>query len=148
MVASFGLMLPSASLYAKQHMAISLKGTSVIPSVITEAKGKGKIFVFPNRTVSGSIQPYGFVATEAYIHVAAAGKNGPQVITLIKTANGSFEVPDEARLTRAQYKSYMAGKLYVTVRSNRYPQGEIRAQIPLMRTSTSSRYRVKVQHYQ
>jgi hypothetical protein len=131
-----GLLLASANLHAKQHLAISLKGTSEMPPVTTAAKGKGKIFVFPNRMVSGSIHYSGLVATMAYIHEAADGENGPPIITLQRTANGSFVVPDDARLTSAQYKSYMAGKLYVNVRSTRHPDGEISARLPRLRTST------------
>ncbi len=135
LMVSFGLLLASANSQARQHMAISLKGTSEMPPVTTAAKGRGKIIVFPNRMVSGTIHASGFVATKAYIHVAAAGENVPHIITLNKNSDGSFEVPDDARLTRAQYRSYMAGKLYINVRSTRYPAGEIRAQLPLMRTS-------------
>jgi len=132
---SLGLLLATANLQAKQHMAISLKGAAETPPVKTAAKGRGKIIVFPNRMVSGTIHSSGFVATRANIHLAAVGKNGPSIITLIRNADGSFEVPDDARLSRAQYRSYMDGKLYVNVRSTLYPAGEIRAQLPLMRTS-------------
>ena len=141
LMASLGLLLVSTNLYAKQHLEISLKGTSETPPVVTAAKGKGKIIVFPNRMVSGSIHPSGLVATKASIHVAAVGENGPPIITLNKAANGSFDVPDDARLTKAQYKSYMAGKLYVNVRSTRYPAGEIRAQVARFRTSARPLYR-------
>ena len=135
LMAALSLLLLSANVQAKPHMAITLKGTAVMPPVTTMAKGKGRIFVFPNRMVSGTIHTSGFVATRAYIHMAAPGENGPHIITLIKNDNGSFEVPEEARLTRAQYTNYMAGKLYINVHSTRYPTGEIRAQIPLMRTA-------------
>ena len=135
LMAALSLLLLSANLQAKQHMAITLKGTAEMPPVTTQSKGKGKIFVFPNRMVSGTIRTSGFVATRAYIQMAGAGENGPHIITLIKNEDGSFEVPEEARLTRAQYTSYMAGKLYVNVRSNSHPAGEIRAQLPLMRTA-------------
>lgn len=136
---SFCFLLASASLNAKQHLAISLKGTSEMPPVTTKAKGKGKIIVFPNRVVSGIIHSSGFTATRAFIHVAAVGKNGPPIIELQKASNGSFEVPDEAKLTKAQYQSYMDGLLYVSVRSTRYPAGEIRAQVPRFRTSSRLR---------
>ena len=140
LLASLGLLLASANLHAKQHLVISLQGASEMPPVKTAAKGRGRIIVFPNRMVSGSIHPSGLVATKAYIHVAAVGENGPPIITLNKTDSGSFEVPDDARLTKAQYKSYMAGKLYVNVRSTRHPAGEIRAQLPRFRTSARPRY--------
>ena len=129
------LLLASANVHARQHLAISLKGASETPPVTTAAKGKGKIIVFPNRMVSGSIHSSGIAATTAYIHEAADGENGPPITTLVKTANGSYVVPDDARLTSAQYQSYMAGKLYVNVRSARHPDGEIRAQLPRLRTS-------------
>ena len=139
---SAGLLLASANLQAKQHLAISLKGASAMPPVTTTAKGRGKIIVFPNRMVSGYIHSSGFVATKAYIHVAVVGENGPAIITLNKISNGSFEVPDDARLTKSQYKSYMDGNLYVNVRSTRYPAGEIRAQVARFRTSARPMYRV------
>lgn len=142
LTAVLGLLLVSANLHARQHLAISLKGTSETPPVTTPGKGKGKIVVFPNRMVSGTIHPSGFIATKAYLHVAAAGENGPAIITLNKISNGSFEVPDDARLTKSQYKSYMDGKLYVNVRSIRYPAGEIRAQVARFRTSAKPMYRV------
>ena len=126
--------MASENLHAEQHLAITLKGAAEMPPVTTAAKGKGKIIVFPNRMVSGSIRSSGLVATKAYIQVAAVGENGPPIITLQKTANGSFYVPEDARLTRGQYNSYMAGKLYVNVRSTGHPDGEIRAQLPRLRT--------------
>ena len=135
LISSLGLLVASENLHAEQHLAITLKGAAEMPPVTTAAKCKGKIIVFPNRMVSGSIRPSGLVATKAYIHVAAVGENGPPIITLEKTANGSFYVPENARLTKAQYNSYMAGKLYVNVRSTGHPNGEIRAQLPRLRTN-------------
>lgn len=140
LAAALGLMLASASLHARQHLVIVLKGAYEMPPVKTAAKARGRIIVFPNRMVSGSIYPSGLNATKAHIHEAAVGENGPPIITLNKRDDGSFEVPDDARLTKAEYKSYMAGKLYVSVRSTRHPAGEIRAQLPRFRTSGRLRY--------
>jgi len=123
------LLLASANLYAQQPMSISLNGAAEVPPVTTSATGTGQITVLPDHTVSGNIKIFGLLPTMAHIHEAAAGENGPAIITLTKTANDSFAVPADAKLTAAQYTSYMAGKLYVNVHSAQYPNGEIRAQL-------------------
>jgi hypothetical protein len=123
------MLLISANLYAQQPMSISLEGGSQVPSVTTLATGTGQITVLPDHTVSGSIKTSGIVSTMAHIHEAAAGKNGPPIITLTKTTNDSYAVPPGAKLTDAQYTSYMADNLYVNVHSAKYPDGEIRAQL-------------------
>lgn len=123
------LLMISANLYAQQPMSITLKGSAEVPPVNTAATGSGQITVLPDHTVSGSIKVSGLVPTMAHIHEAAVGKNGPPIITLVKTADDSFAVPAKARLTDAQYASFTAGKLYLNVHSAQYPNGEIRAQL-------------------
>lgn len=146
-VAPLALLLLSANLYAEhQPMSISLNGSSEVPPVETSATGMGEIAVLPDRTVNGSIKVSGLDPTMAHIHEGAPGKNGPAIITLTKTANDSFAVPADARLTEAQYASYMAGNLYVNVHSAKYPDGELRGQLlgkpvtvaPLTRINESS----------
>lgn len=124
------MLLASANLYAQQPMSPSLKGSAEVPPVTTSAMGTVQITVMPDRTVSGTIKVSGFTPTMAHIHEAAAGKNGPPIITLTKTANDSFAVPADTKLTDAQYMSYKAGNLYVNVHSAQNPGGEIRAQLP------------------
>ena len=123
------LLLASANLYAQEPMSISLKGEFEVPPVTTSAMGTGQITVLPDHTISGSIKTSGLVPTMAHVHEAAAGKNGPVIIPLTKTAGDSFAVPPDAKLTDAQYTSYMAGNLYVNVHSAQHPTGEIRAQL-------------------
>lgn len=122
-------LLASANLYAAQPLSISLNGAAEVPPVTTSATGTGNIAVKPDRTVSGNIMDSGLVPTMAHIHEGAAGENGPVIITLTESANGNFVVPSDAKLTAAQYTSYLAGKLCVNVHSARYPDGEIRAQL-------------------
>lgn len=124
------LLMASANLYAQQPMSISLNGGSEVPPVTTSATGTGQITVLPDHTVSGNITTTGLVPTMAHIHEAASGKTGPAIITLTKTTNDSFAVPPGAKLSEAEYTSYMAGNLYVNVHSAQYPNGEIRAQLP------------------
>lgn len=123
------LCLASINLYAQQPMAITLKGVAEVPAVKTSATGTGQITVLPDQTVSGSIKTAGLVSTVAHIHEGASGQNGPPIITLTRTANDSFVVPADARLTDTQYASFKAGNLYVNVHSAQHPSGEIRGQL-------------------
>lgn len=129
------LVLASGSLHAQQAISISLRGTAEVPSVTTSASGTGQITVRPDRTVSGTIRTTGMVPTMAHIHEAPVGRNGPPIVTLTKTADDSFAVPADAKLTEAQYTSYLDGNLYVNVHSAAYPNGELRAQ--LLRTEAA-----------
>lgn len=123
------LFLASINLYAQQPMAIVLKGAAETPAVKTAATGTGQITVLPDQTVSGSIKTAGLAPTAAHIHEGASGQSGPPVITLTRTANDSFAVPADARLTDTQYASFKSGNLYVNVHSAQHPNGEIRGQL-------------------
>ena len=109
--------------------AISLSGAQEVPPVSTAASGKSTIKIASDKSVSGMVQTSGIAATAAHIHEAPMGANGPVIIPLTKTPDGNFSVPENAKLTDAQYASYMAGNLYVNVHSAAYPGGEIRAQL-------------------
>ncbi len=124
------LLIASANLYAQQPMALTLKGDAEVPPVTTAATGTVDINVAPDHKVSGSIKISGLVPTMAHIHEGAVGKNGPPIVTLIKAGNDSFTVPADAKLSDAQYASYLDGKLYVNVHSANFPNGELRAQLP------------------
>ena len=125
----FLLLLASSSLYAQQTLSVSLTGASEVPPTTTAATGTGQITIGSDYTVKGSIKYSGMIATMAHIHEAAAGKNGPPIIPLTQSGNDTFLVPPNAKLSSEQYKSYMAGNLYVNVHSAAYPGGEIRAQL-------------------
>jgi hypothetical protein len=130
------LFMAAANLYA-EPMSISLNGASEVPPVTTSAEGTGQITVLSDHTVSGSIKISGFEPTMAHIHEAAVGQSGPPIITLSKTGDDSFAVPPGAKLTDAQYTSYLYGKLYVNVHSAQHPNGEIRAQLMSTEPSTT-----------
>lgn len=123
------LLLASINLHAQQPMAIMLKGAAEVPVVKTAATGTGQITVLADQTVGGSIKTTGLVSTVAHIHEGASGQSGPPIITLTRTANDSFVVPADARLTDAQYARFKAGELYVNVHSALHPNGEIRGQM-------------------
>jgi CHRD domain len=107
----------------------SLEGAQEVPPVSTRASGKSTIKIASDKTVSGTVSISDIQATAAHIHEGATGANGPVIVPLKKTSETSFTVPDNARLTDAQYQSFRAGKLYVNVHSAAHPGGEIRAQL-------------------
>jgi len=112
-----------------QGLKVNLSGDQHVPPVSTSASGNGTITVSPDKSVSGSITISGMDATAAHIHEGAAGKTGPVIIPLSKGSDDTWSVPAGAKLTDAQYKSYLAGDLYVNVHSAAHKGGEIRAQL-------------------
>ncbi|NYT77129.1 CHRD domain-containing protein [Alcaligenaceae bacterium] len=108
---------------------VMLSGAHEVPAVTTSAKGEGTITIEDNMAVTGSVTTSGLNGTMAHIHEAAAGKNGPPIITLEKKGDNEWMVPANAKLTDAQYKAYKAGDLYVNVHSDAHKGGEIRDQL-------------------
>jgi hypothetical protein len=110
-------------------MSVKLTGAEEVPANDSKATGMGKISVAADKTVTGSIKTSGIAGTVAHIHEAAAGKNGPPIITLEKSGDDTFSVPAGSKLTDAQLDSLKAGNLYVNVHSAEHKPGEIRAQL-------------------
>jgi hypothetical protein len=108
---------------------ITLSGDHEVPPVATKATGTGTITIKSDKSVTGSVTTKGIVAIAAHIHQAPAGKNGPPIITLTRTADDVWSVPEGSVLTDEQYASYKAGDLYVNVHSAEHKPGEIRAQL-------------------
>jgi hypothetical protein len=111
-----------------EEIAYGIQTLNCPPKRVTP---KGTITVSADKSVSGSITTSGIDAKAAHIHEGERGKNGPVIIPLNKTADNMWSVPEGAKLTNAQYASYMAGNLYVNVHTAANPGGEIRAQLTL-----------------
>ena len=122
----FCLAFGATSLAA--DVKVTLSGKEEVPAVETAATGSGTITVNDDKTVSGSVTTQGIEGIAAHIHLAARGKNGPPVITLVKEGN-TWMVPAGSKLTDEQYASFKAGELYVNVHSAAHKPGEIRGQI-------------------
>jgi len=110
-------------------IAVKLTGAEEVPAVETKASGKGTITIKDDKSVSGSVTTTDIEGIAAHIHLAAKGKNGPPVITLAKTSDGVWSVPEGSKLTDEQYASFKAGDLYVNVHSPAHKPGEIRGQL-------------------
>ncbi|HEX4241387.1 MAG TPA: CHRD domain-containing protein [Steroidobacteraceae bacterium] len=121
-------LLMGTALQAKD-VALHLTGDQEVPANTSTATGTGTITIKADKTVTGTIKTTGIEGTVAHVHLAATGKNGPPIITLVKASDNEWKVPDDAKLTDDQYKSFKAGDLYVNVHSAAHPGGEIRAQL-------------------
>ena len=117
------------SLANANDVKVTLTGDQEVPAVTTSAKGTGKITIKDDKSVSGKLTTTGIDGTMAHIHMAAVGKNGPPIITLEKSADGSWSVPAGSKLTDEQYAAFKSGDLYVNVHSADHKSGEIRTQL-------------------
>jgi hypothetical protein len=108
---------------------VTLSGSQQSPPVTTPGAGKGTITIGADRSVSGSVTTTGVPGTMAHIHQGAAGQNGPVIIPLTRTAEGTWTVPAGAKLTEAQFEAFKAGNLYVNVHTDANKGGEVRGQL-------------------
>ena len=118
-----------AGIAGATDVKLNLSGDQEVPPVKTSASGNGTITVSDDKSVKGRITTSDIKATGAHIHEGASGKNGPDIITLKKTSDNEWSVPDDAKLTDAQYDAFKAGHLYVNVHSDAHKSGEIRGQL-------------------
>jgi hypothetical protein len=100
------LLTTALGVASATDVPVNLTGAQEVPANTSTAKGTGKITVTADKSVSGMIKTAGMTGTMAHIHEAPAGKNGPPIITLEKSADGSsWSVPAGAKLTDEQYAS-------------------------------------------
>lgn len=111
------------------EIKVDLSGDQEVPPVQTAASGSGTITVKDDKSVTGKITTSGIDGTSAHIHEGAVGKNGPDIITLKKTSDNEWSVPNGSELSDAQYDAFKAGGLYVNVHSDAHRSGEIRGQL-------------------
>jgi len=124
------LLAGCAAMGGSDALQVRMTGAEEVPPVSTSASGSGTITVSEDRSVSGSFKLQNAAhITAAHIHVGPAGKTGPVIIPLKKTAANEWVVPPGAKLNESQYQSYKAGGLYVNFHSAQYKGGEIRGQL-------------------
>ncbi|MBA4142443.1 MAG: CHRD domain-containing protein [Nitrosospira sp.] len=108
---------------------VKLSGDQEVPPVETSASGSGTITVENDRSIKGKITTSDMKGTAAHIHEGAPGENGGDIITLKKTSDNEWLIPDNTKLTDLQYDAYQAGKLYVNIHSDAHKGGELRGQL-------------------
>jgi len=111
------------------EMKVTLSGDQEVPPVTTAAKGSGTVTIGDDGSVKGSITTTGIAPTAAHIHIAAAGKNGPVIVPMVKSGDTGFAFPPDAKMNADQMKAFKAGDTYINVHSAANPGGEIRAQL-------------------
>ena len=127
---AFGLVTASVALAQSMGaQTLTLSGASEVPPVTTTATGTAMVTIGADKSVKATVTTSGMMPTASHIHEGAAGANGPVIVPFAKTGDNTFAAADGAKLTDAQYASYLAGNLYVNVHSAKNPGGEIRAQI-------------------
>jgi|SRR5215475_147689 len=77
----------------------------------------------------GTVTVTGFTPTVAHIHRGKTGANGPVIMTLVKTGENSFTVPQTAYVSDSDYAAFNDNELYVNVHSANNPNGEVRGQL-------------------
>ena len=123
------VLVAAMGVASAEDVSVKLVGADETPPVTTSATGEGKISVAKDGTVKGSVKTKGVVGTMAHIHEAPAGKAGPPIITLTKSGEDTWTVPDGSKLTEEQIKAFKDGNLYVNVHSAEHKPGEIRGQL-------------------
>jgi hypothetical protein len=129
LVLAAALASACSSVSLAQTPSQTLTGAQEVPPVTTAATGKGDIAIAADGSVTGQVTTTNLDGTMAHIHIAPAGVNGPVIIPLTKTAEGTWSVPPGAKLTPEQLTAFKAGGLYVNVHSAANKGGEIRAQL-------------------
>jgi len=102
-------------------------GSSDIVITLTKCPSSGTSLSCPQ--AFGTVTITGFTGTVAHIHRGKAGTNGPVIVTLIKTGENTWAVPDRTFISDSDFGAYNDNELYVNVHSANNPNGEVRGQL-------------------
>jgi hypothetical protein len=115
----------------------ALTGTQVVPPASTAATAIGTAAVdHVAKSLTVAINTTGITGSDAHIHEAEPGRNGPVVFPLAQTSAGSGIWFAKVTLSDAQLSSLMAGNYYLDVHSAAFPNGEVRGQIAQLHRRT------------
>lgn len=112
--------------------AATLNGIQEVPIRSSSANGSGTVTINAvSRQMTAVLTTSGIAGTDAHIHQAPPGVNGPIIFPLTETPRGSGTWAVTATLTEAQYNAFKAGDFYFNVHSLANVGGEIRGQITM-----------------
>ena len=115
-----------------RQFSVTLGGNEEVPPRDAAGSGSAELDVnLATGVVSGELEVNGITPTDAHIHDAFAGVNGPVAIGLEQDAGNPrlFTVPADAVLDEAMVDKLLAGGLYLNVHTSAAPAGAIRGQI-------------------
>jgi len=137
-----GLSACASSGLSAQEIQLTLRGASEIPPNVSTAAGKASFWVHADRTLNGIVETSGMADTAANLYLGGAGETGPLIFQLVRSSGDgpvamenapvsalSWSTPRSAQFSEEQYQAFVAGQIYLNVHSERYPEGEIRAQL-------------------
>ena len=109
----------------------TLSGSEEVPPVNTAASGTGLVVIDPtSRVMKATIVTADIAGTQAHIHAAPRGVNGPVVFPLTETGGtGSGVWTTTVTVTNEQLVQLQSGNYYFNVHTAAFPEGEIRGQI-------------------
>ncbi len=79
--------------------------------------------------LSGNVTHSVALATGATVNLGSPGEIGAPVITLTRESSTNFVIPPDTILTPQQQADFQAGRLYVVITSDAFPEGEVRGQL-------------------
>jgi hypothetical protein len=125
-ISLFAALAPAQTSY----FSASLKGEQEVPPTPSTARGFGLVRLDePANTVSVLIEADIGAATAAHIHRAAAGQNGPVIVTLANASPYPGRWVGTGTLTPNDVALLKSAGLYLNVHSGTFPGGEIRGQL-------------------
>src|SRR5688572_10184820 len=128
------LLAPSLSSAAIVKYKVKLDAVQVTPPTDSPAQGTALLdFDDATSELEGQIDltlTDGTKVTGQYIHVGKCGASGPSKVNLTEPGlNGVIVIDPPKKLDTTLATALTKGELYINVRTDKYPQGEIRGQI-------------------
>lgn len=110
---------------------VELSGRQVVPPNDSPATGVVRVAITKDQRIRMWLIFADMKPSVAHLHVGRPGTNGRMVMRLERDGGDLFVIKAPGvQLTPADYAAYRAGEMYVVVSSPRFPEGEIRAQLP------------------